>query len=107
MSEHEQRVRDKGAAEREEARRHGGEQAQDGHAGAREAHHALNEPAREPSPDEWPDPYDRRPDPRGPYAEGHEPSAPDTGAVSTSEPHPREDPEAIPAEPPKREKLDR
>lgn len=103
MSDHEQPVRDKAAAEREEAKRRSDEQTAQG----RDPHHSLNEPAREPSEDEWPDPYDRRPDPRAPYPDGHEPRAPDTDAVSTSEPHPREDPEAIPAEPPKREKLDR
>jgi hypothetical protein len=29
-------------------------------------HHALNQPASNPDPTEWPDPYERRPDPRGP-----------------------------------------
>jgi hypothetical protein len=46
-----------------------------------EPHHALNNPAEEPDPTEFPDPYERRPDPRGPDSEG--PAAP-----STSEPHP-------------------
>jgi hypothetical protein len=43
-------------------------------------HHALNNPAEDPDPTEWPDPYDKRPDPR---AEDHPP----TGSESTSEPH--------------------
>jgi hypothetical protein len=46
-----------------------------------EPHHALNNPADEPDPTEYPDPYERRPDPRAPDHEG--PAAP-----STSEPHP-------------------
>jgi hypothetical protein len=46
-----------------------------------EPHHALSNPADEPDPTEYPDPYDRRPDPKGPGQE--EPAAP-----STSEPHP-------------------
>jgi hypothetical protein len=45
-----------------------------------DVHHALNEPATDPDPTEWPDPYDKRPDPRG--GEGHTP----TGSTSTSEP---------------------
>ena len=32
----------------------------------RDVHHALNEPASDPDPTEWPDPYDKRPDPRRP-----------------------------------------
>jgi hypothetical protein len=32
----------------------------------RDVHHALNEPASDPDPTEWPDPYDKRPDPRNP-----------------------------------------
>jgi hypothetical protein len=66
-----------------------------------EPHHALNNPAEEPDPTEWPDPYDRRPDPRGPG----EPD-PQTGSGSTSEPHPSQDPEAEPWEGPKRDKVD-
>jgi len=48
---------------------------------SREQHHELSNPANEPDPTEYPDPFDRRPDPRGPESEG--PAAP-----STSEPHP-------------------
>jgi hypothetical protein len=73
-------------------------------------HHALNTPVGEPDPTEWPDPYEQREDPRYPpdpdgQPFGEEPH-PATGARSTSEPRPREDPEAIPAEGPKRDKLD-
>jgi hypothetical protein len=64
-----------------------------------EPHHALNNPVDEPDETEWPDPYDRREDPRD---EDHPP----TGSRSTSEPHPSEDPEAEPWEGPKRDKLD-
>ena len=35
----------------------------------RDVHDALNEPATDPDPTEWPDPYDKRPDPRDPAAE--------------------------------------
>jgi hypothetical protein len=75
----------------------------------RDPHHALNTPVGEPDPTEWPDPYDHRPDPRDPESEGM-PFAevhPPTGAHSTSEPHPKQDPEAEPwAEGPKRDKVD-
>ena len=73
-----------------------------------EPHHAVSNPADEADPTEWPDPYDHREDPRDPGApqfgdEAHTP----TGAESTSEPHPKQDPEAEPwAEGPKRDKLD-
>lgn len=71
-------------------------------------HHALNNPVEEPDPTEWPDPYDRREDPRDPEdADLAEPPHPQSGSVSTSEPHPDQDPEAEPwAEGPKRDKLD-
>jgi hypothetical protein len=51
-----------------------------------EPHHALNNPVGEPDETEWPDPYDKREDPRG---EGHPP----TGSTSTSEPHPERHPQ--------------
>ena len=35
----------------------------------RDVHDALNEPATDPDPTEWPDPYDKRPDPRDPAAD--------------------------------------
>ena len=73
-------------------------------------HHALNNPAENPDPTEWPDPYDRREDPRdsgdADEAPGGEPPHPQTGSVSTSEPHPGRDPEAEPWEGPKRDKVD-
>jgi hypothetical protein len=76
-----------------------------------EPHHALNNPADNPDPTEWPDPYERRDDPRDPRdpdgAPFGEAPHPPTGAVSTSEPNPKQDPEAEPwAEGPKRDKLD-
>jgi hypothetical protein len=74
-----------------------------------EPHHTLNSPAGRPDPTEWPDPYDGREDPRGPgdvEQVGHEPHPP-VGAESTSDPNPKQDPEAEPwAEGPKRDKLD-
>lgn len=73
----------------------------------RDPHHVLNNPASDPQPDEWPDPYDRRPDPRAPYGEGEAPSAPEFGAVSTSEPHPDQDIQAVPDEASERDRLDR
>jgi hypothetical protein len=43
-------------------------------------HDALNDPATDPDPTAWPDPYDKRPDPR--FGDVHTP----TGATSTSAP---------------------
>lgn len=68
-------------------------------------HTELNNPVGEPDPTEWPDPYDTREDPLDPPDPdgkpfGEEPHAP-TGATSTSQPHPQEDPEAEPANAPK------
>jgi hypothetical protein len=65
----------------------------------RDPHHMLNNPVGEPDETEWPDPYDKREDPRD---EDH----PQTGSTSTSEPHPSDDPEAEPSKPPERDKLD-
>jgi hypothetical protein len=65
----------------------------------RDPHHDLNNPVGEPDETEWPDPYEKREDPRN---EDHPP----TGSRSTSEPHPSQDPEAEPWEGPKRDKLD-
>jgi hypothetical protein len=77
----------------------------------KEPHHALNNPVGDPDPTEWPDPYEKRDDPRDPADPDGEPFGeephPATGAESTSEPHPGEDREAGDrAEPPKRDKLD-
>jgi len=49
-------------------------------------HHALNNPVGEPDETEWPDPYDKREDPRN---EEHPP----TGSTSTSEPPPERHPQ--------------
>ncbi len=66
----------------------------------RDVHHVLNEPATDPDPTEWPDPYDKRPDPRDPDAEAIEMDFGDvhtpTGATSTSEPHHETDVEVDP-----------
>jgi hypothetical protein len=76
----------------------------------RDPHHALNHPVGEPDETEWPDPYDRREDPRDPEDPDGQPFGeqphPATGSRSTSEPHPSQDPEAIGWEGPKRDKLD-
>jgi len=68
-------------------------------------HHALNTPVGEPDPTEWPDPYEQRPDPRGPREDDelHTPN----GATSTSEPHASQDPEAGDWRAPDRDHLDR
>ena len=73
----------------------------------RDPHHALNTPVGEPDPTEWPDPYDQREDPRDPEDLGDALPHPQTGAQSTSAPHPSQDPEAEPWEGPKRDKVDR
>ena len=72
---------------------------------------ALSNPARDPDPTEWPDPYDKREDPRDPDDPDGEPFGeaphPQPGSTSTSEPHPSQDPEAGDRwEGPKRDKLD-
>jgi hypothetical protein len=51
-----------------------------------EPHHALNNPVGEPDETEWPDPYEKREDPRD---EEHPP----TGSTSTSEPPPERHPQ--------------
>jgi len=63
----------------------------------REPHHDLTNPVEDPDPTEWPDPYERRPDPRGPESSE---SDEDTGgetetprSPSTSEPHPERNPD--------------
>jgi hypothetical protein len=65
----------------------------------RDPHHPLNQPAEDPDPTEWPDPYDKRDDPRGPDKEHPHP-----GDESTSEPPPGQDPEVEPFE--ERDNLD-
>jgi hypothetical protein len=66
-----------------------------------EPHHALNNPADNPDDTEWPDPYEKREDPRGPDHEH-----PATGSTSTSEPPPPQDEEAEYYEAPERDKID-
>jgi hypothetical protein len=76
---------------------------------ARGPHSALNNPITEADLTEWPDPYDHREDPRDPGEEmvfGGEAGHTQTGATSTSEPHPSQDPEAEAWEGPKRDKVD-
>ena len=72
----------------------------------KEPHHVLNNPVGEPDPTEWPDPYDKREDPRDPANADDEDARPAPGAQSTSEPHPSKDPEAPDWEGPKRDKID-
>lgn len=75
----------------------------------RDPHSALNNPIAEADLTEWPDPYDHREDPRDPGEEmvfGGEAGHTQTGATSTSEPHPSQDPEAEAWEGPKRDKVD-
>lgn len=66
----------------------------------RDVHAELNEPATDPDPTEWPDPYDKRPDPRDPAASADEMDFGDvhtpTGATSTSAPQHEVDPEVDP-----------
>jgi hypothetical protein len=64
----------------------------------RDPHHPLNNPIDDPDETEWPDPYEKRRDPR------EDPGG--VAAPSTSEPHPSQDPEAEPVEGPKRDKVD-
>lgn len=76
---------------------------------ARGPHSALNNPVAEADVTEWPDPYDHREDPLDPGEEmvfGGEGGHTQTGATSTSEPHPSQDPEAEAWEGPKRDKMD-
>ena len=76
----------------------------------RDPHHALNHPASDPDETEWPDPYDKREDPRDPPDPDGQPFGeqphPATGSRSTCEPHPSQDPEAIAWEGPKRDNVD-
>jgi hypothetical protein len=66
---------------------------------SRDPHHELNNPVGEPDPTEYPDPYEKREDPR------EDPGA--HGATSTSEPHPTQDIEAgEKARAPERDNLD-
>jgi hypothetical protein len=76
--------------------------------GDKEPHHALNNPVVDPDETEYPDPFEKREDPRGPGDAplGDEPHVP-TGAESTSEPPLERDLEADDhGRPPRRENLD-
>jgi hypothetical protein len=74
----------------------------------KEPHHALNNPVGEPDETEYPDPFEKRDDPRDPPDPDGEPFGeephPATGSESTSEPPSSQDPDR--AEPPQRDKLD-
>ena len=73
-------------------------------------HHELNNPVDDPDPTEWPDPYDRREQPRAPADETVFPSDGNahtpTGATSTSEPNSASDIEAPYTNAPDRDVLD-
>jgi hypothetical protein len=79
--------------------------------GGKDPHHSLNNPVVDPDPTEYPDPFDKREDPRDPQDPdgapfGEEPH-PATGSESTSEPPRSQDPEVGDrAKPPRRENLD-
>ena len=79
--------------------------------GGKDPHHALNNPVDDPDPTEYPDPYDKREDPRDPVDPDDAPFGadphPQTGAESTSEPPLEQDPEVEDGgRPPRRENLD-
>jgi hypothetical protein len=79
--------------------------------GGKDPHHALNNPVDDPNLTEYPDPYEKREDPRDPVdpdgAQFGEEPHPQTGAESTSEPPPSQDPEVGDrARPPRRDNLD-
>jgi hypothetical protein len=79
--------------------------------GDKNPHRALNNPVGDPDETEYPDPFEKREDPRDPTDPdglpfGEDPHPP-TGSASTSEPRPADDLEAGDrAMPPQREKLD-
>jgi hypothetical protein len=79
--------------------------------GDKEPHHALNSPVGDPDLTEFPDPFDKRDDPRDPVDPDGEPFGeephPATGSESTSEPPLSQDPTVTDGgKPPKRDKLD-
>jgi hypothetical protein len=79
--------------------------------GDKEPHHALNNPVVDPDETEYPDPFEKRDDPRDPVdpdgeSFGEDPH-PATGSESTSEPPLSQDPTVSDGgRPPKRDKLD-
>jgi hypothetical protein len=79
--------------------------------GDKEPHHALNNPVVDPDETEFPDPFEKRDDPRDPVDPDGEPFGeephPTTGSESTSEPPLSQDPTVTDGgRPPKRDKLD-
>lgn len=79
--------------------------------GGKDPHHALNNPVEDPDLTEYPDPYEKREDPRDPVDPDDAPFGaaphPQTGAGSTSEPPLEQDPEVEDGgRPPRRENLD-
>jgi hypothetical protein len=79
--------------------------------GDKEPHHALNNPVVDPDETEYPDPFEKRDDPRDPVDPDGEPFGeephPTTGSESTSEPPLSQDPTVTDGgKPPKRDKLD-
>ena len=69
----------------------------------RDVHDALNNPATDPDPTEWPDPYDKRPDPLSPDAETRRwtsaRSTPRRAQRARASPTTRSTPRSIPARP--------
>jgi len=55
-----------------------------------EPHHTLSNPVEDPDETEWPDPYEKRDDPRGPDSE-----TPASRPPSTSEPAPPHDKDEV------------
>jgi hypothetical protein len=70
----------------------------------------LNTSVGEPDPTEWPDPYDRREDPRAPADEmvfpGDGRSHTPVGATTTSDPPAADDVQALNTDAPERDNLD-
>lgn len=82
---------DRAAAEREVA-----ERRQD----QRDPHHGLNQPASDPDPTEYPDPYERRADPRDP-ATVDTPADPADPPASEKRDEPPQDPSTSDPHPPR------
>jgi hypothetical protein len=76
----------------------------------RDPHHALNTPVGDPDPTEWPDPYDRREDPRAPAEEmvfpGDGTAHTPVGATSDSDPNSADDIGSIDTDAPEGDDLD-
>lgn len=53
-------------------------------------HGELSNPVRDPDPTEYPDPYEKRPDPRDPESDEHAPRAPSTSEPRGPKSHDRE-----------------